>query len=169
MKQDKSSTPARVVAEAQPIGTEALVSNPALRPLGFLIGTWRTEATHPDMPDITFHGRTSFQWVEGGVFLIMHSEIDEAEIPSGVAIFGSDDGAERIFMLYFDERGVSRKFDVTVGVNEVTCRRDHPKFSQIMRLRVDGGGDLLIGSGRRSEDGAAWQDDLSLTYTRVQD
>jgi len=168
MKQDKSSTPAKVVANTQPIGAEALIANPALKALSFLIGSWRTEGTHPAVPDTTFHGRASFQWIEGGVFLIMHSEIDEAEIPSGVAIFGSDDGAERIYMLYFDERGVSRKFDVTVGVKEVTCRRDHPKFSQIMRLRVDGG-DRLIGSGRRSEDGAAWQDDLSLTYTRVQD
>jgi hypothetical protein len=169
MKQHKSSTPAKAVAKTQPIGAEARISNPALRALGFLIGRWRTEGTHPDVPDTTFHGRSSFQWGEGGAFLIMHSEIDEAEIPSGVAIFGSDDGAERIYMLYFDERAVSRKFDVTVGVKEVTCRRDHPKFSQIMRLRIDGGGERLIGSGRRSEDGAAWQDDLSLTYTRVQD
>jgi hypothetical protein len=169
MKQDKSSRPGRVVADTQPIGVEALISNPALQGLRFLIGSWRTEGTHPDMPDTTFHGRASFQWVEGGVFLIMHSEIDEAGIPSGVAIFGSDNGAERIYMLYFDERGVSRKFDVTVGVKEVTCRRDHPKFSQIMRLRVDDDGEGLIGSGRRSEDGAAWQDDLSLAYTRVQD
>jgi hypothetical protein len=99
----------------------------------------------------------------------MRSETDETAIPSAVAIFGSDDGAERIYMLYFDERGVSRKFDVAVGAEEVICRRDHPRFSQIMRLRADGGGDRLIGSGRRSEDGAAWQDDLSLTYTRVQD
>ena len=166
MKQDKSSTP---VARAQPIGAEALISNPALQVLGFLIGSWRTEGTHPDVPDIIFHGRASFEWAEGGVFLIMPSEIDEAGIPSGVAIFGSDDGAERVYMLYFDERGVSRKFDVTVGTKEVTCRRDHPKFSQIMRLRVDGDGDLLLGSGRRSENGAPWQDDLSLTYTRVQD
>jgi hypothetical protein len=169
MKQDNSSTSASVVAETQPIGAEALISNPALQALGFLIGSWRTEGSHPDVPHTTFHGRASFQRVEGGAFLIMHSEIDETEIPSSVAIFGSDDGAERIYMLYFDERGVSRKFDVTVGVNELTCRRDHPKFSQIMRLRVDGGGVRLIGSGRRSEDGAAWQDDLSLTYTRVQD
>ena len=42
-------------------------------------------------------------------------------------------------------------------------------LDEIMRLRVDGGGDRLIGSGRRSEDGAAWQTDLSLTYTRLQD
>jgi len=166
MAHDKPSTPA---TETQSIGAEALIPNPALQPLGFLIGRWRTEGTHPDLPDTTFHGRASFQWVEGGAFLVMHSEIVEPEIPSGVAVFGGDDGAERIYMLYFDERRVSRKFDVTVGREEVTCRRDHPTFSQIMRLRVDGGGARLIGSGRRSENGAAWQDDLSLTYTRVRD
>jgi len=169
MMQDNSSTTGVVAAEAQSIGAEARISNPALQALAFLIGRWRTEGTHPDVPGRVFHGRASFQWVEGGAFLIMHSEIDEAEIPSGVAIFGSDAGAERIYMLYFDERGVSRKFDVTVGAKEVTCRRDHPKFSQITRLRADSGGDLLVGSGRRSENGAAWQDDLSLTYTRVRD
>jgi hypothetical protein len=97
MKQEKSSTPARVVAKTQPIGVEALISNPALQALGFLIGSWRTEGTHPAMPDTTFHGRASFQWVEGGAFLIMHSEIDEAGIPSGVAIFGSDGGAGRLW------------------------------------------------------------------------
>jgi len=137
MMQDNSSTTGVVAAEAQSIGAEARISNPALQALAYLIGSWRTEGTHPDVPGRVFHGRASFQWVEGGAFLIMHSEIDEAEIPSGVAIFGSDDGAERIYMLYFDERGVSRKFDVTVGAKEITCRRDHPKFSQIMRLRAD--------------------------------
>jgi hypothetical protein len=38
----------------------------------------------------------------------MHSEIDEPEIPSGIAIIGSDDATDEFFMLYFDERGVSR-------------------------------------------------------------
>jgi len=41
----------------------------------------------------------------------MRSEIDEPGIPSGVAIVGSDDATGEYFMLYFDERGVSRKYD----------------------------------------------------------
>src|SRR3954470_2493290 len=96
------------------IGSEALVPNPALRPFGVLVGQWRTTGTHPLVPGTTFHGRTSFAWHEGGAFLLMRSEIDESDIPSGVAIFGSDDEAGTFFMAYFDERGVSRKYDVTL-------------------------------------------------------
>src|SRR5688572_22392670 len=96
------------------IGREARIANPALRPFAFLLGKWTTTGTHPEVPGKTFHGRTSFAWHEAGAFLIMHSEIDEPEIPSGVAILGSDDAAKTFFLSYFDERGISRKYDVTL-------------------------------------------------------
>jgi hypothetical protein len=32
--------------------------------------------------------------LDGGAFLIMHSEIDEPEVPSGIAIIGSDDATD---------------------------------------------------------------------------
>jgi hypothetical protein len=38
----------------------------------------------------------------------MRSEIDEPEIPSALAVFGSDDATNEFFMLYFDERSISR-------------------------------------------------------------
>jgi hypothetical protein len=85
---------------------EAAIPNPALKPFGILIGEWKTTGTHPYVPGTTFHGFTSFKWMEGGAFLIMHSEIDEEEIPSGIAIFGSDNSTGEYFMLYFDERKV---------------------------------------------------------------
>jgi hypothetical protein len=154
-------------ADATDIGREALTRNPALRPLTFLIGTWRTEGTHPKVPGKTFHGRTSFSWHQGGAFLISHSEIDEPEVPSAVAIFGSDDVAKQLFMIYFDERGVSRKYDVTVSENQITWRRDNPEFSQWMTTRGEAGGDRMAGTGQMSEKGGPWQEDLSLTYTRA--
>jgi hypothetical protein len=47
----------------------------------------------------------------------MHSEIDEPGIPSGIAIFGSDDTTGEISMLHFDERGVSRRYQITMDGN----------------------------------------------------
>ena len=44
--------------------------NPALKPLTFLVGTWNTVGTHPLVPGTTFHGRTTFDCLEGGAFLI---------------------------------------------------------------------------------------------------
>ena len=71
---------------------EAAKPNRALEALSVLVGSWNTVGTHPLVPGKTFHGRTSFAWMEGGAFLIMHSEIDEPEIPSGIAVFGTDEG-----------------------------------------------------------------------------
>src|SRR5687767_9297813 len=83
---------------------EASIPNPALEPFRVLVGNWETTGTHLLIPDTVLHGRTSFEWLEGGAFLVMRSEIDEPGVPSGIAIFGSDDASNEYFMLYFDER-----------------------------------------------------------------
>src|SRR5688500_18625065 len=88
----------------QNVMQEASIPNPALAPFGVLIGVWNTTGTHPGIADAILHGRTSFEWLEGGAFLMMRSEIDEPGVPSGIAIFGSDDSEGKYYMLYFDER-----------------------------------------------------------------
>jgi hypothetical protein len=57
--------------------------------------------------------------MEGGAFLISHSRVDKEGLPEGIAIFGSDDASGELFMLYFDERKLSRKYDVSVQDNVV--------------------------------------------------
>jgi len=96
----------------------------------------------------------------------MHSEIDEPEIPSGIAIFGSDDAAGPWSMMYFDERGVSRRYAVTVGDDEVTCERDDAAFSQTMTFRAGSDGKTLTSTGRMRRDGGSWEEDLTLTFRR---
>ena len=76
---------------------EASIPNPALKPSSVLIGNWNTTGTHPLIPDTILHGRTWFEWLENGAFLMMCSEIDEPGVPSGIAIFGSDDSTEEYF------------------------------------------------------------------------
>ena len=148
-----------------PIGSEALKPNPALARFAWLVGTWRTSGTHPLVPGKMFHGRTRIEWHEGGAFPAVRSAVDEEEIPSGIALIGSDDGEERFRMLYFDERGVSRHMEVTAGEGFVQWRRDFAAFRQTWTLtRVSG--DKLEGKGRMAKDGGAWEDDLSLTYER---
>jgi hypothetical protein len=152
---------------SSPIGREALIPNPALAPLEMLVGEWRATGTHPLVPGVTFHGRASFAWHEGGAFLVMRTEIDEPQIPSAVAIFGSDDAEGSFFMLYFDERGVSRKYDVTIEAGAVSWRRDDPTFSQRMTLKIDPGGEKIALQGVMSRERGEWEDDLSRTYTRA--
>jgi hypothetical protein len=150
------------------IGTAASETpNPALKPFTALIGEWTTVGSHPMLPGKAFHGRTSFHWFEGGAFLIMRSEIDEPEIPDGIAFFGSDDAQATHHMLYFDERGVSRLYEVSLRENALTWWRDAPGFAQRFNIRIDKGGTTMIGEGELRRDGSSWEKDLALTYSRV--
>ncbi|HEY0602825.1 MAG TPA: hypothetical protein VGD58_07935 [Herpetosiphonaceae bacterium] len=146
---------------------EASIPNPALQPLSVLVGEWTTVGEHPLIPNTTLHGRTSFAWLEGGAYLIMHSEIDEPGVPTGMAIFGSDDDSDAFIMLYFDERGVSRRYSATLENNVLTWWRDAPDFSQRFTGTIADDGNTIIGTGAMAKDGASWEPDLALTYTRV--
>jgi len=146
---------------------EAAIPNPALYPLKTLIGEWKTVGTHPYVPDTIFHGHTSFEWIEGGAFLIMHSEIEEKEIPAGIAIFGSDDSTGEYFMLYFDERKVSRKYEVSIQDNILKWWRNSPDFSQRNTFAFSDNGNTIVSKGEMCKDGKTWEKDLELTYSRV--
>ncbi len=146
---------------------EASKPNPALKPFGILVGAWRTIGTHPLVPGTTFHGRTSFSWIEGGAFLMMRSQIDEPEIPSGIAVFGTDNASGECSMLYFDERGVSRRYEVDLRDNVWKWWRNDPAFSQRMVGTIATDGRTIVSRGEMSRDGAGWESDLVLTYTRL--
>lgn len=147
------------------IGDKASMLNSALKPFEILIGEWQTTGSHPYFPGTTLHGRVSFGWLEGGAFLVVRSEIDHPEFPDGIEIFGSDDMTKEFFMLHFDERGTSRKYNVTMTANELKWWREDPKFSQRFTMRIEK--DTLVSKGEMSRDGAEWEDDLALTYERI--
>ena len=146
---------------------EALIPNPALQPFTVLIGEWETVGTHALIPGTTFHGRASFGWIEGGAFLLTRSEIDEPGIPTGIAIIGSDDALGEVYMLYFDERGVSRKLEVSLRNNLWKWWRNAPGFSQRYTGTIADDGNTIVSKGELSRDGSSWEPDLELTYTRV--
>ncbi len=113
-------------------------------------------------------GRASFSWIEGGAFLVWRSEIDEPEIPSGTAIIGSDDAEGTFSMLYFDERGVSRKYAVTIRGDVMTWSRDDPELRQRMTFTVAADRTRIVCKGEMSRGGKPWEGDLGLTYERIQ-
>jgi hypothetical protein len=144
------------------------IPNPALQPFSVLIGTWTTTGTHGLVPDTILHGHTSFKWLENGAFLLMRSEIDDPRFPTGIAIFASDDSEGEYYMLTFDERGVSRKYEMTLGGNVWKWWRNAPGFFQRYESRIVDDGNTIIGKGEVSKDGVSWEKDLDLTYTRVE-
>lgn len=148
-------------------GNKAAIPNPALEPFGVLVGKWKTTGTHPYVPGTTLHGHASCNWIEGGAFLIMHAEIDHELFPAGITIFGTDNATGECFMLYFDERKVSRKMDVVFKDGVLKWWRNGPEFSQRYSLTFTADNNTIVGKGELSKDGINWEKDLDLTYTRI--
>jgi len=148
-----------------PFASAAMIPNPRLAALAPLVGEWTTAGSHAMLPGAALRGRTVFDWHEGGAFLRIRSEVDDPRIPTAVSLVGSDDATGALVMLYFDERGVSRRFDVAVEDGVVRWWRTAPGFSQRFTLAPDG--DTLRGVSALSRDDATWEQDLELTYTRA--
>lgn len=141
--------------------------NAKLAPLAILIGEWSTIGSHPALPGVTLHGKVSFEWQENGAFLVMHSHIDHKDFPDGVAIFGSDDEHDEYAMLYFDERGVSRKYISSLAKNVWKWCRDDSKFSQRYSGQISEDRNAIAVKGEMSRNGKAWEKDLELMYKRI--
>jgi hypothetical protein len=54
--------------------------DPGLEPFDALIGTWDTEATHPEV-DTVVPGSTTFEWLAGGHLLVQRSRNDHELYP----------------------------------------------------------------------------------------
>lgn len=141
--------------------------NAALEPFANLIGDWSVEARHPFLPGEIFRGRVAFEWIEGGAFVAMRQVLDDARFPKGVSIFGTDNQVRTCFMLYFDSRGVSRKYDVSASRSSLKWWRDEPEFSQRFEIAIEAPGVRMHGKGAMSRSGEPWQDDIALTYHRA--
>ncbi len=139
--------------------------NPALLPLSAFVGAWEWEAVVGGQP--IGRGRTVFEWLEGGAFLIQHSDAEQAEFPNGTTIIGSDDSTETYCMLYFDSRVVSRIYEMSLRDGVWTLWRDAPGFLQRFTGTFSGDGRTIRGRWEKSGDGAQWEHDFDLTYTKV--
>jgi hypothetical protein len=150
-------------AEHQP-----LRSNAALERLGTFMGEWNLEFTgfHAD-PSTIARGRSSFRWLEDGAFLLQHAEVPNSDFPSETAVIGPDEKAGTWCMLYFDSRGVSRIYHMTLSGGIWTLWRNFPGFSQRFLGTFSDDGNTITGRWEKSTDGSIWEHDFDLTYTRV--
>jgi hypothetical protein len=81
-----------------------------LERLEVLVGEWET-----NVPGVEAKGRTTFEWLEGGGFLIERSTVDRPEFPNGICVIGATGPDGRLQQHYFDSRGVARVYDMTLA------------------------------------------------------
>ena len=139
----------------------------ALQRLDALAGEWTTESGHPFEPDTRVTGRVSFEWLDGGFFLIGHSTVDHPDFPSALQVIGCDEAGERCSMHFFDSRGVSRVYEMSLHDGVWTMWRDDPDFAQRYKGTFSEDRSTIEGAWERSIDGPALQHDFDLSYTKV--
>ncbi len=132
-----------------------------------LVGDWTMVGTHPAFP-AEAHGHSSFAWLQGGALLVWRFEWDSPGPPSALSVIGHDDAhaGEPCSVLYADVRGVARIYQMRLEGDVWTMWRDSPGFSQRMTGRFSAEGNTITVHGELSRDGATWEQDLDVTYTR---
>jgi hypothetical protein len=135
----------------------------ALAPFQALIGTWDTEATHPAF-DAVVPGSVTFEWLEGGRFLVQRSHNDHELFPDAIGVIGAPEDGDGLVLEYFDSRGVRRTYGVSLEDGVLRIWRDAPGFDQ--RFSATLGDDALEGLWQLAQKPGDWQDDLAVTYRR---
>jgi hypothetical protein len=123
-----------------------------------LVGEWSTEATFPN--GVSGTGTTSFEPILGGAYLLQRARADVDGPPEGLMVVGPDEQGV-LTQHYFDSRGVTRRYAMTLEGDDWTLERDGV---QRYRGRFEGG-DTIRGAWEWFRDGA-WQHDFEFVYRR---
>jgi hypothetical protein len=134
-----------------------------LEPFAALIGTWDTEATHP-LFDGVVPGSVTYEWLEGGHFVVVHSHNEHELFPDAICVIGAPEAGEGLVMEYFDSRGVRRTYGISLEDGVLRSWRDHPGFDQRMTARL--GPDGFEAVFQLAETPGEWKDDLRVIYRR---
>src|SRR5437764_650455 len=138
--------------------------DPMLEPFEALIGTWATEATHP-LVDGVVPGSITFEWLEGGRFLIQRSRNEHELFPDAICLIGAPEAGDGLVMEYFDSRGVRRTYGVSLEDGVVRKGPEDPGVGQ----RFLGTLRPCEFEGRRplAKTPGGWQDDLRVNHRPV--
>jgi hypothetical protein len=145
------------VSPAHPLDIEALAQ---------LVGTWATEARLPGREAV--RGTTTFDWLDGGGYLIQRAAMDDPVFPRCVMVIGPAAGGGRVVQHYFDSRGVARVYEVGFEDGVLRLWRDFVEgdFAQRYSGRLSADGARIDGVWEACRDGETWEHDFALIYTR---
>jgi hypothetical protein len=123
-------------------------------------------------------GRTAFEWLEGGAFLVQHADAEPAPASAPAewvanspfplaTIIGLDDSSQTFCMLYADSRGVFRVYQMSLSHGIWKIWREAPGFHQRFTGTFSDDGTAITAYWEGSRDGSNWEHDFDLTYRKV--
>jgi hypothetical protein len=137
-----------------------------LEPFEALIGEWTIELSHP-MVENAVRGRTTYEWLEGGRFLLQRAVNEHPDFPDSLCVIGVMEGEADLSMQYFDSRGVHRTYAIGFDGRELTLERDAQGFDQRLSAQLSEDGSTLAGVWQLNPDDHGFRDDLAFTYRRA--
>ncbi len=144
--------------------------NPALQPLEVLVGEWEMELSNASFlprPSDTVKGLVSFEWVQDGALLLLRMGDKPPSPPSAMWLIGRDESAPNYTVFYYDARRVSRVYAMSFSERVWKIWREAPGFWQRYEGVVSQNGKTITAHWEKSSDGAQWEHDFDVTYTKV--
>ncbi len=130
-----------------------------------LIGKWDMVGTHPVFSSKA-HGYSSFEWLVKETLLVWRFNWKQPGPPSAVSIIGHDDTSKICSMLYSDERGVARIYQMSLENGIWKMWRESSGFSQRMIGKFSNDKKTIAVKGELSRDNSNWEKDLDVTYVK---
>lgn len=137
--------------------------DPALEPFEALIGAWATEAAHVAV-DAVVKGSVTFEWLEGGHFLVQRSRVDHELFPDGIGLIGAPEDGDGLVLEYFDSLGVRRTYGTSLDDGVWRMWREATGFDQRFSATLDP--DAFEGVFEVARTQGEWQEDMRVTYRR---
>lgn len=142
----------------------------ALEQLEPFEGTWDVSVAFPGSEPMG-GATTTFEFMDGGLFLVQRWTVPVPEAPDGIAIIGHDEGRGTLLQHYFDTRGVARVYEMTFADGLWTLERTTPDFSDLgfwqrFEGRFSADGRTIEGEWQINHDrtGSGWQHDFAMAY-----
>jgi hypothetical protein len=99
---------------------------PALGLLDVLVGEWTQQVSGHGDPS----GTVTFEWALGERYLLQRSTLP-SPFPESLALIEYDESADEFRQHYFDSRGVSRVYRMTLVGSDWTLWRTEADFSEL--------------------------------------
>ena len=138
----------------------------AIQQLEPLVGEWTLtlfNAWFIDDPDARLQGDATISWL-GEAFLEMRATFADDQ-GNWHWVIGRSDADEKFVLLYYDERGTMRVFDMTFSDGHWRLLREDPDFHQ--RFIATVATDRIEARFEASEDeGTTWRKDFDMSFAR---
>lgn len=144
--------------------------NPALKELEILTGRWEMEISNADfLPDRSakVKGTVAFEWMEGGASFILRMGDRTSGSPSATWLIHRDESSPDYKVFYYDDRKVSRIYEMSFSEGSWKLWRGSPNFSQRFEGEISQDGNSISAHWEKSSDGLNWEHDFDLRYDRM--